>query len=347
MSDPTLPSFCYSLERQPPRTDCGGVVRGASVRQFPASKGIGGASLRLQPGSLRELHWHSTAAELGYVVAGSCRTTLLTPDGAETDTFGPGDVYFTRGWGHSIRGIGSSECHFILMFDDGAFAEDHTLSITDWLAHTPPAVVSQSLGLGMEWVAKLPKGEAYFAGGSVLDDPIARATPPPKPSTHRYPLGAQQPRRVPGGGAQWTVTANEFPISATFSASVLELEPGALRELHWHPHADEWQYYLEGAAEMAVYLGMGHTVTEQFVTGDIGYAPMGAGHYIRNTGSGILRVLIGFNSGRYQTQDLNAWLDSNPPEVLAANLGLPRTVAEALPKETLFIARPKHSAGLN
>ncbi|RDJ93423.1 hypothetical protein B4Q13_22000, partial [Lacticaseibacillus rhamnosus] len=31
---------------------------------------------------------------------------------------------------------------------------------------------------------------------------------------------------------------------------------------------------------------------------------------------------------------------SNSPDVLAANLGLPRTVAEALPKERLFIARP-------
>jgi oxalate decarboxylase/phosphoglucose isomerase-like protein (cupin superfamily) len=37
-----------------------------------------------------------------------------------------------------------------------------------------------------------------------------------------------------------------------------EIEPGAMRELHWHPHADEWQCYLEGVAEMAVYLGMGH-----------------------------------------------------------------------------------------
>jgi len=166
MSDPTLPSFRYRLEQQPPRTDCGGVVRAVSVRQFPVSKGLAGASMRLQPGCLRELHWHSTAAELGYVVSGSCRTTVLSPDGAEADTFGPGDVwYFPSGWGHSIRGIGSSECHFILIFDDGAFAEEHTLSITDWLAQTSPAVVSQSLGLGMEWVAKLPNGEAYFAGG--------------------------------------------------------------------------------------------------------------------------------------------------------------------------------------
>ena len=81
--------------------------------------------MRLQPGCLRELHWHTTAAELGYVVSGSCRTTVLSPDAAATDTFGPGDVwYFPRGWGHSILGTGPGECHFILMFDNGAFAEE-------------------------------------------------------------------------------------------------------------------------------------------------------------------------------------------------------------------------------
>ena len=350
MSDPSLPSFRYRLEQQPPRTDCGGVVRGASVRQFPVSQGIGGASMRLQPGCLRELHWHTTAAELGYVVSGKCRTTVLSPDGAATDTFGPGDVwYFPSGWGHSIQGTGPSECHFILMFDNGAFSEDHTLSISDWLAHTPPAVVSQSLGLGMEWTAKLPKGETYFAEGAAPDDSFARAAPRAKPAlltTHRYPLGAQQPQRVPGGGAQWTATANEFPISTTLSVSVLEIEPGAMRELHWHPHADEWQYYLEGAAEMGVYSGMGDAVTEQFETGDIGYVPKGAGHYIRNIGSGILRLLAGFNNGHYRSHDLSAWVASNPPDVLAANLDLPRAVADALPKERLFIAPPFRSSEL-
>ena len=68
MSDPALPSFRYRLEQQPPHTSCGGLVRGASVRQFPVSQGIARASMRLLPGCLRELHWHTTAAELGYVV---------------------------------------------------------------------------------------------------------------------------------------------------------------------------------------------------------------------------------------------------------------------------------------
>jgi oxalate decarboxylase len=137
------------------------------------------------------------------------------------------------------------------MFDNGAFSEDHTLSISDWLARTSPAVVLQNLGLGMEWTAKLPKGETYFAERPVSDDSFARATPLAKLTlltTHRYPLGAQRPRRVPGGGAQWTVTADEFPIPTTLSCSVLEIEPGAMRELHWHRRADEWQYYLEGTA---------------------------------------------------------------------------------------------------
>src|SRR6516164_10822665 len=214
MSPSTLPSFRYRLGQQPPRTDCGGLVRAASVRQFPVSQGIAGASMCLQPGSLRELHWHTNAAELGYVVSGSCSTTVLSPEGAATDTFGPGDVwYFPAGWGHSILGIGPSECHFILIFDNGAFAEEHTLSITDWLAHTSASVISQSLGLDLESVAKLPKREAYFATRPVPvpDEGFVSAPPPANPTlttSHRYPLGAQQPRRLPGGGAQWMVTAN-------------------------------------------------------------------------------------------------------------------------------------------
>ena len=88
MSNPTLPSFRYRLEQQPPHSSCGGLVRGASVRQFPVSQAIAGASMRLQPGCLRELHWHTTAAELGYVVSGSCRTTVLSPDGAATERSG-------------------------------------------------------------------------------------------------------------------------------------------------------------------------------------------------------------------------------------------------------------------
>jgi oxalate decarboxylase len=340
MTDPTL-SFRYQLEKAAPRVGAGGVTRGASVRQFPASIGIAGVSMRLAPGAMRELHWHANAAEWAYVISGRCRTTVLHPDGSSaTDSFGPGDVwYFPRGWGHSIQGLGPGECHFILIFDNGDFSEDHTFSITDWLASSAPEVVAQNLGLAAGELAQLPAGEAYFAQGPAPDESSADADPRPRPeltTAHRYPLLAQQPRRVAGGGAQRTVTVEEFPISTSMAGSLLDIEPGAMRELHWHPNADEWQYYIEGRAEMSVFLADGQVVTEQFEAGDVGYAPMGAGHYIRNIGSTMLRVLVGFNNGRYEANDLSTWLASNPVDVLATNLGLSRETALRLRRRPHF-----------
>jgi oxalate decarboxylase len=67
------PSFKSCLEDIEPRLGPGGITRGASVREFPASVGIAGVSMRLQPDAMRELHWHANAAEWGYVVSGvSC-----------------------------------------------------------------------------------------------------------------------------------------------------------------------------------------------------------------------------------------------------------------------------------
>lgn len=338
-----MTSFKYRLEQKEPRTGPGGITRGASVRDFPASIGIAGVSMRLEPGGMRELHWHANAAEWAYVISGSCRTTVIHPDGhAYTDTFDPGDVwYFPRGYGHSIQGLGPDECHFILIFDNGDFSEDHTFSITDFLSHTPNNIVAQNLGITPKRAAKLPQGESYFVKGPVPNDSSSSGTyrrNSELTTPHRYPLHAKQPRRAPGGGTQRTVTVEDFPISTTMAGSLIELQPGALREMHWHPNADEWQYYISGTAEMTVFLAEGHAVTEQFEAGDVGYAPMGAGHYIKNTGDDVCRVLIGFNSGHYEAIDLSEWLAGNPDDVLSTNLEMSREEAAQLPKDTLFIA---------
>src|SRR5262249_53200314 len=59
-----------------------------------------------------------------------------------------GDVwYFPRGFGHSIQGIGSEDCLFVLVFDNGYFSEFGTFSITDWVGHTPPEVLAKYFGV--------------------------------------------------------------------------------------------------------------------------------------------------------------------------------------------------------
>jgi len=91
--------------------------------------------MQLVPGGLRELHWHSNAAEWAYVIKGQCRVTTIDPEGrSQVVDFGVGDVrYFPRGFGHSIQGIGREECLFLLVFDNGYFSEFGTFSISDWI----------------------------------------------------------------------------------------------------------------------------------------------------------------------------------------------------------------------
>ncbi|MDO5608913.1 MAG: cupin domain-containing protein [Capnocytophaga sp.] len=334
--------FKYQLEKKEPRVGAGGITRGASVNEFPASIGLAGVSMRLQPGAVRELHWHANAAEWAYVVKGNMRTTIIHPDGnAFIDYFSEGDVwYFPKGYGHVLQCIGSEECHFILIFDNGDFSEDHTFSITDFLSSVPKEVAAKNLNISIEEVEKLYQGEAYFAQCEVpsfKNHLMTNRTASELTSPHRYPLAAQQPK-IFAGGTQRVVTQKEFPIAQTISGSLIEIEPGGLREMHWHPNADEWQYFLEGNAEMGVFLAQGNIVTDQYEAGDIGYAPMGSGHYIKNTGDTVLKVLIGFNNGDYEAIEMSAWLAANPKDILKGNLGVSGEIVDKLvDKEDTFI----------
>src|SRR5262249_27549095 len=147
---------------------------------LPISKGIAGVSMRLEPGVMRELHWHATAAEWAFVIEGRVRTTVVDPQGyAETNDFDPGDVwYFPRGHGHMLQCLGDQPCQFILIFDNGYFSEFGTFSITDWIGHTPKPLLAKNFGLPEAAFDRFPKEEVYFASGGVegvkLDQARAR-----------------------------------------------------------------------------------------------------------------------------------------------------------------------------
>ncbi|MET0638151.1 MAG: cupin domain-containing protein [Chitinophagaceae bacterium] len=334
--------FKYELEKKKPRLGPGGITRGASVTDFPASVGIAGVSMRLDPGAMRELHWHANAAEWAYVIKGNMRTTVVDPQGnTYVDLFSPGDVwYFPRGYGHVLQNVGEEQCHFVLIFDNGNFSEDHTFSITDFVSHVPKEVAAQNLGISVEEVGKLYQGEAYFANSKNPDIHSGISLPVKEVSLnspHRYPLSAQQPKSVPGGGIQRVVTSKEFPIAKTITGTVFEIEPGGLRELHWHPNADEWQYVIQGNAELGVFLAEGTFVKETMEAGDVGYVPMGAGHYIKNTGAEKLIILIGFNNGLYEAIDLSSWLAGNPDDLLQGNFSVDEKIISEFPKKQKFI----------
>lgn len=337
-----LPTFKFALEKSHGRVIGKSYGKEATVEQLPISKGLAGVSMRLEPGAMRELHWHATAAEWAFVIEGRVRTTVFDPHGyGETNDFEPGDVwYFPRGHPHMLECLGDKPTHFILIFDNGYFSEFGTFSITDWIGHTPRALLAKNFGLPEATFDKFPTEEVYFARGAV--PPAAPAVPLQgwrlPPQTHRYRLLAQPPHAVYKGGREWRVDSTRFEISKTMTGAVVDLEPGALRELHWHPSADEWQYLIEGRVSVTLFGSHGRYRIETLERGDVAYIPQGYGHSVENVGDKDCRLLVGFNSGIYETIDLSQWIAANPADVLATNFGRPAELFEKFPHKDVFIA---------
>jgi oxalate decarboxylase len=339
-----IPTLKFDIEAQTHFKNDAGSANEATAAEFPISQSIAGVSMRLKPGAIRELHWHALAAEWAYMIEGRVRTTVVMPNGQSAiDEFGPGDTwYFPRGHGHLLQGLGPGEAHFLLGFDNGHFSEFGTFSITDWIANTPPEIASRVLNLPASTLAKFPKKELYIGPGEVpgtiLED-FRLASSQTSQFAHKYRLDMQPPR-VFEGGIEYMVTQKDFPIQTTFTAVKMILQPGALREMHWHPHADEWQYYLSGRARMTVFGSHGRIRTEDYRKGTVGFVPQGYGHYIEQVGDQPTELLILFNSPEYQEISLANWLGGNPSSLLSANFGIPQETIDKLPKkERGIIAR--------
>jgi oxalate decarboxylase len=111
------------------------------------------------------------------------------------------------------------------------------------------------------------------------------------------------------GGSTKGIDSTNFPVT-NLAAPLVELEPGAMREFHWHPSADEWQYYLTGEARMTVFDATSKARTFIYRAGDVGCVPRTLAHYIENTGNTTVRLLYVSNAPVHQDVSLNQWLAS-------------------------------------
>jgi len=324
-----MPEFRFSLDGGTPKVTSGGWAKEATVHQFPISKGIAGVHMFLDPGASRELHWHAIAAEWAYVIDGRCQTVVLDPSGAsEINNYMPGDLwFFPKGHGHSIQTIGDKPCHFILSFDNGAFSEHGTFSITDWINVTPKDMLALDFGVPAELFEAFPKGETYIQAGPVLPTSEALDAPWPRESTHKFSL-LRDPRAARDfeGGTFRVATVDEWPISKTMSGGVMTIKPGAMRNLHWNPNANEWHYYLRGKGQVALFGSGGRGKLAEVNPGDVAYIPQGFGHAIKNIGTEDLEIVQTWDAGKLEEIDLNRWVQSSPRYLLANNFaGVPET----------------------
>jgi oxalate decarboxylase len=330
-----MPMDWASFNNAPKRIQNGGWARQVTQADFQISETISGVNMRLTAGGIRELHWHQ-AAEWAVMTYGSCRVTVLDAEGRPyIADLQAGDLwYFPAGLPHSLQGLGPDGCEFVICFDDGRANEFNTLLLSDWFAHTPPEVLAKNFGVPAEAFAKIPLQNLWIFQGTLPGDLSAERAEvannggtPPHPFI--FSLGSSVPVRQSASGDERVADSRNFTVSTTIAAALVTVRPGGVREMHWHPNADEWQYYLKGKGRMTVFNTGPNAMTMDFTAGDIGYVKRNYGHYVENTGDTDLQFIGVFRAPRYEEVSLSNWLTHTPAALVAQHLNIdPATIAK-------------------
>jgi oxalate decarboxylase len=181
-------------------------------------------------------------------------------------------------------------------------------------------VISNNTGYSTDKETPMPDDAARFGDPRLPSETITS-------QSHLFHLGAQPPTTLDGGSFQQADEVT-FPILKGQEASILALtlQPGGIREPHWHPSAWELNLVTSGVATWVVIDGNGnHEAFDQHV-GDVVFAPQGSFHYFENRGPGDVKIVIIQNTSAPEAKDnigIGESLSSLPPRVLSAVFGVP------------------------
>jgi oxalate decarboxylase len=336
------PPFKYSFSLSHKRQEEGGWTRQVTVRDLPISKKMAGVQMRLITGGIRELHWH-VGAEWALMLYGNARITAVDQEGrSHVSDVTKGDLWiFPGGIPHSIQGLGPDGCEFLLVFNDGNFNEFDTFLLTDWMTHTPPEVLAKNFGVPESTFDKVPNKE-LFIFERPLPRPLAEEQKQAEAGTGRVPHSfdfkpaEMRPTKVSRSGEVKIIDQKIWPAT-NIAAAIVTLKPGGLRELHWHPNEDEWQYYVEGKGRMTVFSAGGHARTMDFQEGDVGYIDKSVPHYIENTGDTDLTFIEVFPTPFYEDISLAEWLAHTPSRLVDQHIQVGEDFLAKIPKNEMVI----------
>src|SRR3989449_10103191 len=126
------------------------------------------------------------------------------------------------------------------------FSEDNTFLVSEWVAHTPPDVLSKNFGLPESALTTLPTSFLYIfpadlpkslaedkaaAGGQKVQSPIQ----------YTFKMEAMAPTRRTTGGEIRIVDSHNFPVSKNVAAALKPIKPGGIRQPPTHRTASEGQ----------------------------------------------------------------------------------------------------------
>lgn len=233
-------------------------------------------------------------------------------------------------------------CEFLLVFDSGSFSEDGTSLASELFARNPKEVLSKNFQAPVSAFKNIPKNQLYIFNGTPAPSNISEQNItgpagilPPKKS-YTYHFSEQEPLVVPGGEVK-IIDSTTFPVSTEIAAALVTIQPGAMREIHWHLNSDEWNFFVQGSGRITIYAAPESSRTFDFTEGDVGYIPAINAHYIENTGDTDLIVLEVLKQPKFTDISVAQWLALTPRQVVQDTLHLPLDLLNSLPKEKTFI----------
>ena len=158
----------------------------------------------------------------------------------------------------------------------------------------------------------------------------AAAGKPPNPFVFRAADFKPLARRR--AGSVRLADSTNFLVSKTIAATVVTIKPGGLRDMHWHPNADEWNYWIKGPGRVTVFNTGPAAITANFHPGDIGYVKKALGHYVENIGDTDLVYMEVFRADRFEEVSLSDWLAHSPIDMVAETLNIDSSLIAQFPK---------------
>jgi oxalate decarboxylase len=210
------------------------------------------------------------------------------------------------------------------------------------MAHTPHDVLSANFGVSPQAMEKMPRREKFIfqtavPGPLAEDQKVAAGGRGISSQDFAFRTAKMPVTQRTKGGEVRIIDSSKFKVSTTIAAAIVTVHPGGIRELHWHPNADEWQYFMSGKGRMTVFATGGRARTMDFEAGDVGYIQKTLPHYVQNTGDTDLKFLEMFKSSAYQDLALSEWLTHTPPELVLAHLGIDNATLDAIPKDEVVV----------
>ncbi len=317
-----------------------GSLTGVTAASLPILRGLSAKRLLLEPGAIREPHWHANASELTYCLRGELLVGILG-DGSEFSwfTLGPGQMFYApSGALHYIENTGDATAELIVGFSD---AEPQDFSLRASIGAMSDAV------LGNTW--DLPA--SAFAGLEHSTEPVwivGREGDVQIPSTAAFtsPLkfdveAESAPISSPAGTAR-VARSQVWPALTDMAMYSLRVSDEGMREPHWHPVTSEMGYVAEGRARMTALDPDGSTDTYELGPGDLYFIPPAFPHHIEDIGEGDFHFLVFFDRPMPADIGYRASGSIGPRELIAATLGMKADdmpELPATPEDPLIVER--------